>query len=387
MVPLLLVWLVQKMVLKKLFIVVNVDWFFLSHRLPIALEAKKRGYDVTVLSIEEEHKGNEIRSYGLKFIPLPASRGGHNIFSEVTLLKYLIQIYKREKPDIVHHVAIKPVIYGTLAARWTGVPKIVNAISGFGSAFISRKHGSLRTALIRRIYKYSLNHPEINIIVQNMDDYQFVSAFNKIRKEQIFLIKGSGVDLDQFSYAKPENHTPLTVLLAARMLYDKGIEEFVNAARRILSENKNIAEFILAGKLDAENKSGIPEKTLLEWNREGSIKWIGHQEDMIPLYKRADIVVLPSYREGLPKTLIEASAIGRPIVTTDVPGCREVVKNGENGWLVEKGNVDELKNAISKLLGDKQMRETMGLKAREIAEREFSIQNVIRQTFAIYESQ
>ncbi|MFZ1678163.1 MAG: glycosyltransferase family 4 protein [Saprospiraceae bacterium] len=372
--------------MKKLFMVVNVDWFFLSHRLPIALEALKRGYDVTVLAIEEENRGNEIRNYGLKFIPLPGKRGGVNIITEMYLLKYLIQIYRKEKPDIVHHVAIKPVLYGSLAARLTKVPKIVNAISGFGSVFIDRASFSMGNYLIRKIYKYALNHPEMNIIVQNEDDYKLVSTFNRVKKDRIFIIKGSGVDLNKFSYTKAEPHKTQIILMASRMLFDKGVKEFVSAARKIKSKNQFDAEFILAGKLDIENKSGIPEDTLREWNYEGCIKWIGHQEDMVTLYKKSDIIVLPtSYKEGLPKTLIEACAIGRPIVTTDVPGCREVVKNGENGWLVEKGNVEELETAIIKLIKDEHMRESMGKKARAIAEREFSIEKVVRDTFAIYE--
>lgn len=365
--------------------VVNVDWFFLSHRLPIALEAARRGYDVTVLAIEEEKRGDEIRSHGFKFIPLPATRGGSNIFSEIALIKHLIRVYKKEKPDIVHHVAIKPVIYGSLAARLTGVPKIVNAISGFGSVFIKRGKVSIGSHFIKLIYKYALKHPRIFIIVQNKDDFEFVQKFSGLRREQIILIKGSGVDLEQFPYTKPEKKNTPVILMASRMLYDKGVKEFVGAARKIVCQNKHAAEFVLAGKLDAENKSGIPEKILKEWNREGCVKWIGHQEDMVALYKKADIIALPSYREGLPKTLIEACAIGRAIVTTNVPGCREVVNHGENGLLVEKGNEEQLSAAIQVLLNDEPLREKMGRNARSIAEREFSIEKVLEQTFEIYE--
>lgn len=385
MVSLLLIWLVQTLVLKKLFIVVNVDWFFLSHRLPIALEAMKRGYDVTVMAIEEESKGEEIRSHGIKFIPLPATRGGSNIFSEMSLVNFLHKIYKKERPDIVHHVAIKPVIYGSLAARWAGIPVIVNAISGFGTVFIQRKNFSPGKALIKRIYKYALNHPAIRIIVQNKDDYQLVTSFKGIRKDQVTMIKGSGVDLTEYAFAPTQKHSPLVVLLAGRMLYDKGVEEFVNAARKIKADKKYVVEFLLAGKVDTENRSCIPVQKLLVWTKEGAVTWIGQQDDMLSLYRKADIVVLPSYREGLPKTLIEACAIGRPIVTTNVPGCREVVRNGENGLLVEKGNSEELAKAISILLSDEQMRARMGIKAREIAEREFSIRSVIDNTFAVYE--
>lgn len=373
------------MVLKKLFIVVNVEWFFLSHRLPIALEAVRRNYDVTILAIEEENRGDEIRQHGLKFIPLPATRGGSNVFSEMALFRFLYRIYQREKPDIVHHVAIKPILYGSMAARLAHVPRIVNAISGLGTVFMREDNFSVRNSMIRQFYKFAIKGKSIRIIVQNQDDMQFVRSIPGIQHNQVFLIKGSGVDLSEFDFSPPGHKKPLQVVMASRMLYDKGIKELVEAARIIKSGIHRDVEFILAGKLDAENVSGIPEEILLQWTDEGVVQWVGHQENIAGLYRQSAIVVLPSYREGFPKALIEACAIGRPIVTTDVPGCREVVDHGINGFLVEKGNAPALGKAILILLEDEGLRESMGLKARVKAEQEYSIQQVVEKTFAVYE--
>jgi len=373
------------MALKKLFIVVNVEWFFLSHRLPIALEAVRRNYDVTILAIEEENRGDEIRQHGLKFIPLPATRGGSNVFSEIALFRFLFRIYQREKPDIVHHVAIKPILYGSIAARLAHVPRIVNAISGLGTVFMKKDNFSIANAFIRKFYKFAIKGESIKIIVQNQDDLQFIRSIPGIQHHQVFLIKGSGVDLSELAYSPPGHEKPLQVVMASRMLYDKGIKELVDSARIIKSGNHKEVEVILAGKLDAENVSGIPEAILHQWTQEGVVKWVGHQDNIAELYRRSAIVVLPSYREGFPKALIEACAIGRPIVTTDVPGCREVVDHGENGFLVEKGSVNELAEAIQILLDDPALRESMGLKSRAKAEREYSIQQVVDKTFAIYE--
>jgi glycosyltransferase involved in cell wall biosynthesis len=369
----------------KLFLVVNVDWFFLSHRLPIALEAQKRGYDITILAIEEEGKGDEIRSHGLKFIPLPSTRGGKNILSELKLIRFLLKTYKEHKPDIVHHVAIKPVLYGSIAAKFARIPKIVNAVSGLGTAFINPKPFSPIFILVKNLYKYSFRNKHLKVIVQNEDDMVQLLGFGVLKKEQIRLIKGSGVDLTDFSYCKEPPTEPITVVLAARMLWDKGIGEYVEAARQLKEKYKNKVNFILAGKVDEQNSTNIAEEQLLTWNKEGVTEWIGYQTNMAQVYRDAHIVVLPSYREGLPKSLIEACAIGRPIITTDVPGCRVVVDEGINGFLIPAKNSNALAIALEKLIDSKELRLEMGKKGRHLAEKEFSITSVLDKTFSIYE--
>lgn len=371
----------------KLFLVVNVEWSFLSHRLPIALEALKRKYEVTILAVEEEGRGDEIRSYGLKFIPLPTTRGGKNPITELKLIRFLYQIYKREQPDIVHHVAIKPVLLGSIAAKFAGQKKVVNAIAGFGSMFIGE---GLKTVIlkniIQRLFRFSFNNDDVTMIVQNVDDEQEVLSLGVLKKEQVKLIRGSGVDVHKFSYSQEPESTPIRVVLPARILWDKGVAEYAAAARILVDKYPGQAKFILAGKLDKENITGVPEEKLQQWNKEGLVEWIGHQNDIVKMFKDAHIVVLPSYREGLPKALIEASAIGRPIVTTDVPGCREVLDEGGNGFLAKVKDVNTLANAIEKLIVSKELRVKMGKAARKKAVEEFSIDMVIDATFQIYES-
>ena len=371
---------------QKLFLVVNVDWFFLSHRLPIALEAKKRGYDVTILTIEEEGKGPEIRRHGLRFIPLPSTRGGKNIFDELKLIRFLYKTYKKEKPDIVHHVAIKPVLYGSIAAKYAGIKKIVNAVSGFGSIFINPNKFSPTYQIIKNLYRFSFSNKHLNIIAQNEDDVAQLLQLGSLKESQIHLIKGSGVDLTEFNFTPETSNTPVKSILLSRMLWDKGVGEFVKAATILKKKYGDKAEFILAGKVDSENSSCISKQQLEEWNEEGNVKWIGFQKDIVGLYRDIHIAVLPSYREGLPKSLIEALAIGRPVVTTDAPGCRVVVNEGVNGFLVKLQDEKSLAEAMDKLIGDKKLRQRMGAAGRKLAEQEFSLEMVLNKTFDIYEN-
>lgn len=370
----------------KLFIVVNVDWFFLSHRLPIALEALKRGYDVTILAIEEEGKGDEIRSYGLQFIPLPSSRGGRNIFSDLKLMNYLRKVYKKEKPDIIHHVAIKPVIYGSIAARFTKSPKVINAISGLGSNFTPNAGGSLTTRLIIGLYKFSQSYPKIEVIVQNQDDEKLIKSMCNLPAKRVHIIKGSGVDIKVFKYVEEPNDEVVKVVLVSRMLWDKGIGEYVEAAKKLKAKFGDKVEFILVGKVDPQNKSTITEDQLNTWNEEGNVEWIGFQSDVKSLYEKSHIAVLPSYREGLPKSLVEALAIGRPVVTTDVPGCKEVIDDGISGYLVPAKDSKLLSDAVEKLITSKSKRKEFGINGRSKVEAEMSLSMVLDKTFNIYET-
>jgi len=378
----------QKLKTKKLFLVVNVDWFFLSHRLPIALAAKKRGYEVTVFAIEEGGHGNDIRGHGLKFVPLPTSRSGTNIFTELKVLVFLFRYYKKERPDIIHHVAVKPVTYGSVAAKLTGVPKVVNALSGLGFLFINADTNRLAHTLVNAFFNYGFKNPNLRFILQNRDDFQMIEDMNVLKEEQIFMIKGSGVNLNEFAYSAERELEggKVKILLPARMLWDKGVGEFVAAAKIVHQKLPNRATFILAGNIDMGNRARILEAQLEAWNLEGMVQWIGFQKNIAEVIRSVHIVVLPSYREGLPKSLIEACAIGRPIITTDVPGCREVVEEGKNGFLVPKKDTIELAERLTELIMNKQLRTQMGKAGRQKAEREFSIENVLQQTFEIYEN-
>lgn len=370
----------------KLFLVVNVEWSFLSHRLPLGVEAIERGFDVTVFAVEEEGRGDEIRAHGIRFIPLPTTRGGRNPLVELRVLAFLYKIYKDEQPNIVHHVAIKPVLIGSLAARLAGVPKIVNTLTGLGSIYLNEDwRTTIYRVLITKLLKYTLNSEQVTLIVQNEDDFYFALSLGCVKINQLKIIKGSGVDLERFYFTDEEVSPVLRIILPARMLLDKGIKEFKQASQFLTSKYQDKAVFIMAGKIDGENISGVSRSELLIWNSQGGGTWIGHQEDVPRLFREAHIVVLPSYREGLPKALIEAAATGRPIVTTDVPGCREVVEDGYNGLLVKPKDVSSLTEAIDKLITDSALRKQMGINGRKKVEAEFSVQMVLTETFKIYE--
>jgi glycosyltransferase involved in cell wall biosynthesis len=370
---------------KKLFIVVNVEWFFLSHRLPIALAAQRQGYEVTVFATEERGQGAIIRENGLRFIPLPTTRSGTDIIQEIKVLWLLYRYYRRERPDVVHHVAVKPVTYGSIAARLAGVPRVVNALSGLGFLFINADSNKLLHSIVMRAFRFGFRNPRLRFILQNQDDYALINGLNLVTPDQIILIKGSGVDLEEYAYSAIPDSKPKIVLLPARMLWDKGVGEFVEAAKILKPKYGDAVQFILAGEADTSNRSGIAEDQLNQWSAEGAVEWIGFQSDMVGHLKQSYMVVLPSYREGLPKSLIEACAIGRPIVTTDVPGCREVVEIEKNGLLVPAKNAEALAQSIDKILSDPHLANEMGRYGRKKAEAEFSIHSVVEKTLALYE--
>lgn len=365
--------------------VVNVEWFFLSHRLPIALEAQRRGYEVTIFATEERGQGTIIRQHGFRFIPLPTTRSGTHLLQEMRVLWMLYRWYKRERPDIVHHVAVKPVTYGSIAARLAQVPRVVNALSGLGFLFINADQNRWLHRLVMWAFHYGFRNPRLRFILQNPDDYAMIQNLGIFKKEQLSLIKGSGVDLEAYPLTALPSQMPRLVLLPARMLWDKGVGEFVAAASLLKSRWGSQVRFVLAGEADTANRAGIEERQLLEWNDENMVEWVGFQSNMPAWYQDSYLVVLPSYREGLPKSLIEACAAGRPVVTTDVPGCREVVEHGKNGYLVPPKNVQMLAQRIAEILEAPALAAQMGLAGRKKAEREFSIQSVIEQTFALYE--
>jgi glycosyltransferase involved in cell wall biosynthesis len=369
--------------MKRIVFVVNIDWFFLSHRLPLALEAINKGYDVHLLTADSGKRA-EIEGYGINFIEVPFERSGKNLLHEWKCIRMLAKHYRQLKPDIIHHVTLKAALLGSFAAKISGHINVINAISGLGYNFTDGRNGALQK-FIRFIMRKSFQSNNFYFILQNPDDIEMMERQKLVPENQYKLIKGSGVDLKEFPFTPPVIKDNIQILFPARILYDKGVIELIEAAKSLEKEWKGKAIFVLAGDCDENNKAVVHEEDLKKHLIPGYIEWIGFRKDMITQYQQSDIIVLPSYREGLPKSLIEACAIGRPIITTDVPGCRECVVDGYNGRMIPVKTVVPLANAIEELCENKYLREKMGNNSRALAVQEFSIESVIDKTFEIYD--
>ena len=365
---------------KKIVYIVNVDSFFISHRLPLALHALQSGWDVYLLT-KDTGKKPELEDYGIKVIDVPFGRTSVNPVEELKCLFVLKKQLKRIMPDVIHNVTWKGCLWGGIAAKLTGNKHVVNALSGLGSVFISK---GLVYRIMGYLAKMSFKDDYSAFIFQNPDDIKWFKSQGYATDDRIYLIKGSGIDLNKFAYKETKPKSKLKVLFPARMLKDKGLLELIEAMKLLRSKYEGKIELFLAGSCGDANKTAITEEELKALLVDGYITWIGYQKDMYPVYVESDIVVLPSYREGLPKSLIEACAVGRPIVTTDVPGCRECVDEGKNGYLVPVRTSQELADAIEKLVNSPEDRKAFGLASRQKAERDFSIENVISNTFDIY---
>ena len=367
---------------RTILFLVTEDWYFVSHRLPLAIAAVAAGYRVVVATRVQRH-AEIIRAAGCEVVPIMLRRSGRNPFADGLALLELVGLYWRERPDIVHHVALKPVVYGSVAAWVARVPNVVNAVAGMGYIFASP---DLLARVLRPIVTMALRtllgRSNAWTILQNPDDLQALMAVGAVDPSRTILMKGAGVDLTQFAPMPELEGTPI-VVLPARMLWDKGVGEFVKAARVIRRRGID-GRFALVGAVDTANPARIPRSVLEEWDREGVIEWWGHRDDMPTVLAESAIVCLPSYREGFPKALSEAAASARPIVTTDAPGCREVVREGENGTLVPVRDADALAEALMVLLGDRALRSQMGARSRELAEAELGIEKVVESTMDLY---
>ncbi len=369
---------------RRLLYLITEDWYFCSHRLPLARAARAAGYEVSVATRVTDH-GDDIRDAGLDLIPLELSRRSQNPMRELAAVAQIATIYRRVEPHIVHHVAAKPVLYGSIAARITGVPAIVNALAGLGYLFSSNERKArLLRPLVETAYRTLLNRPNSRLIVQNPDDLALLQARGIADPTRTAMIRGSGVDMSKFSVVPEPGGVPL-VVLPARMLVDKGVVEFVEAARRLRARGI-AARFALVGEPDPENPASVAPTLLRQWVADGIVEWWGWRDDMANVFRECHIVCLPSYREGLPKALIEAAACARPVVTCDVPGCREIVIDGHNGLSVPARDSRALANALARLLSDSTLRREMGQRGRHLAEAEFSIETVIAQTLSLYNS-
>jgi glycosyltransferase involved in cell wall biosynthesis len=367
----------------RLLLNVNVAWFFLSHRLAIARAARDAGFDVHVAGdIVSDEEIAAVLQEGLTFHRLRLSRGGLLPGRDLAYLAQLTRLMRRLRPDLVHNITAKPIVYGTLAARALGVRAILNAISGLGYSFSGARDRWLLSRLVAAAYRVALRSPGILVIFQNGDDLEAFVGARIIDRAQAILIRGSGVDLAQFA-PSAEPTGPPRVVLPARMLRDKGVIEFARAAQLLRSRGTE-ASFLLAGMLDQANPAALSGDELTRLQQQSGVEWLGQIADMPMLLRSVHVVCLPSYREGLPKALIEACAAARPIVATDVPGCREVVDHEVNGLLVRVRDVPALAEALQRLLSDAEMRVRMGAAGRRKAEVEFGVGAVVRATLEVY---
>ena len=371
----------------KIIFFANSDWYLYNFRRSLAAALKDAGHEVLLVSPPGPY-GEKLRAWGFRWTPAPMRRESLNPFRELALLFWLWRLVRAEKPQLVHGFTIKCAVYGGLAARLAGFGR-VNSVTGMGYVFISdAPKAKLLRPVVRALMRFALGGERARLILQNPDDVRLFEQKGITPRAQIRLIPGSGVDCTRFlppaSGDEPVAGKPLRVVLAARMLWDKGVDEFVNAARLLKAEKRKL-QFVLAGSPDPGNPAFIPEKTLLEWQASGLIEWLGHVEDMPAVLAGADIVALPSYREGLPKSLIEAAACARPLITTDVPGCREVVTDGVDGLLVPAHDAMSLARAIARLQDDPALARRLGQAARAKALAKFNERVVIARTLAVYD--
>lgn len=368
--------------MKRLFIVVNVDWFFLSHRLPVALAAQKVGWDVVIVTADTG-KLKDIEAKGLKTINLPMSRSGMNIKEELGTLHFLYMLYKKERPDVVHHVGMKTILWGTLAAKFASVLGVVNAVSGLGG-FFAEDNKSMLAKVMPKVLKFSHSRKNLLVIFQNNEDRLMYVKKGIIDDSQARFIKGSGVNLQEFCYTPEPLDGKVKIILTARMIVEKGIFLLTEAAEKLRTEYEDKVDFWLVGGLD--DHPGAITKEQLDKVCDGKyIKWLGYRTDVKELLQQSHIVAFPSYyMEGLPKSLIEACAIGRPIITTQSIGCKDTVDDCVNGFLIPPKDVDALASKLRVLIDNPEMRESMGKASRAKAEKEFSLDVVIERHLKIY---
>lgn len=364
--------------LMKIILFANTDWYLYNFRLELAKTLRARGDEVTFLSPPGDYAA-KLTGLGFRWLAFPFSRRGMNPLAELSAIFRLWLLYRREKPDLVHHFTIKCVLYGSTAAHLAGIARIINAITGLGYVF--NKENRILGMLAHLLYRFLLQNTQV--IFQNPDDLETFTQAKLLRPKQAHLIRSSGVDLTRFTPQPETNNQPPLVILPARLLRDKGVLEFVEAARLLKQHNISV-RMALVGDPDPHNPTSVSQQEIQDWVSEGIVEAWGWQEQMTEAYTASHIVCLPSYREGVPRTLLEAAAMGRAIVTSDAPGCREIVRHGVNGLLVPPRDPVRLADALQTLLENPQLRQEMGRRGREIVEQEFSSELVIEKTLKAY---
>jgi glycosyltransferase involved in cell wall biosynthesis len=365
---------------RKILYLVSEDWYFMSHRLPMARAAQKAGYEVHVATRVGEY-ADAIQREGFLLHPIHWRRGNMNPVRLLAAVLETRRIYKRVQPDLVHHVAVVPTLIGSVAAL--GLPMArLNALAGLGFAFTSDKaKARIMRPVARHLLRWLLNRPNSTVLVQNPDDYA-VAAKLGVPEQSIALIAGSGVDVDAL-IPLPEPAGPFTVGYVGRLLDDKGVRTLVRA-HELLAQRGIAINTLLAGEPDPSNPASIPDHVLANWRRLPNVQLLGHVRDIRSVWTQAHVAVLPSRREGLPKSLLEAAACGRPLIATDVPGCREIARNGVNALLVPWDNPEAIAEAIERLMNNRDLRAQFGAAGRQIVVSEYSSRRIASDTAALY---
>jgi glycosyltransferase involved in cell wall biosynthesis len=367
----------------KVLIVINEGKFFLSHRLTLAKAILSAGYEVFVACPDSEVTP-QITAAGFNFCPITISRKGINPVTQIKLIYDLVSLYKKIKPDIIHHFTMKPMIFGSIATKWIHhSAAIINAPTGLGYVFTNSSiKAKMLQPIVMILFKYAFSKHSMFAIFQNVDDKNFFEQYGLLKTTAYSIIKGSGID-DSIYIPAPESRALPIVLFPSRFLKDKGIHEFVAAAKQI-QEKGIAARFVLVGDIDLNNPATLTVKQIQDWVSQGIVEWWGWQDNIVSVFHQVHIVCLPSYREGIPKVLQEAAACAKPIVTTDAPGCRDVVQEGDNGFLVPVKNSNILASRLITLIQQPDLREKMGKRGRERAQSEFSVNKIINDTLVLY---
>ncbi|MEO8636435.1 MAG: glycosyltransferase family 4 protein [Gemmatimonadales bacterium] len=362
---------------------VTEDWYFVSHRLALAEAAIGAGFRVVVATRVQEH-GDVLRAAGCEVRALGWRRSGNTPLDHWKALREILRVYRDVRPDLAHHVALKPVVFGALAARAAGVTRVISAVAGLGFVFSSDSvRARVLRPLLRRLLRFTLRGEQHRVIVQNRDDRETVVLGGLAPSDRVVLIRGAGVPTEVFHPGEPAAGPPIVVLVA-RLLWDKGVGEFVRAAGSLRAGGV-AARFRLIGAPDPDNPAAIPGSQLEAWRASGVVECLGHRDDIARLLRESTIFCLPTrYGEGIPRSLLEAAATGLGLVVTDSPGCREVVRHRETGLLVPPGDQLVLETALTELLANPGLRARLGAAARALMEREFALPKVISETLAIY---
>ena len=363
---------------------VTEDWYFWAHRLPQARAARDAGFQVSVATRVGEH-GALIRAEGFALHPLDWRRGSINVLGAIASIREVARLYDAERPSIVHHVSMKPILIGSIAARIIGIHRVVNALTGLGFLFAAKtlKARLLRFALVP-VLRNIAGRQGVRFLVENPDDGRTLRRLQIVPDHRLVLIKGSGVDVSHYSVLPEPVGGPIIIGCATRMLKIKGVADVV-AAFRILHARGPNARLLLAGAPDPENHAAIPEADLRGWASEPGVEWVGYVADVREVWSRAHVAVLASLGgEGIPMTLMEAAACGRPLVATDVPGCREIVTENVTGLLVPPADPNKLADALERMVGDATLRRRCGRAARERVAGGLDAATVGRETIAVY---